>query len=192
MKMIEGAEISSLEKEIFSLMNAVYEHSKGEYPALEWVKDKPIPGDTEWEKRFEEIYRPFLRYRLKEDVDILLTIGEGEIAGIIGIKHTGTGSFKGYKRLFSYAGIDMPKNAAFLEMLAVHPKYRGKGYGKALLERALGIVEERGMRAYGVSFPRLQPALSIYESIGANITAEVHGYSWSDGEEPADYVIIQF
>ena len=192
MRRIEGPHIVELEERVFNLMKDVYAHSGGEYPALEWVENKPIPGERGWESEFESIYRLFLRYRLEEDVDILLAEGDEELKGIIGIKHTHTGSFEGYRRLFSYAGMELPDNAAFIEMLAVSPKHRRKGLGKMLLKEALRITREMGKRTYGVSFRGLQPALSIYESVGARIIAEVKGYSWDKGDEPADYVLIDF
>lgn len=192
MRKIEGPEIVELEERVFDLMKDVYAHSGGEYPALEWAKNRPVPGEDGWESDFESIYRPFLRYRLEEDVDMLLAEENAELKGMIGIKYTHTGSFEGYRRLFSYSGVEMPDNAAFLEMLAVSPKYRGNGLGKRLLNEALRITGEMGKRTYGVSFPGLQPALSIYESLGARIIVEVKDYSWDEEDEPADYVIIEF
>ncbi len=192
MRRIEGQNIVGLEERVFDLMKDVYAQSGGEYPALEWLEDKPIPGERGWESEFESIYRPFLRYRLEEDVDILLAEGNEELKGIIGIKHTHTGSFDGYGRLFSYAGMELPDNAAFLEMLAVSPRHRGEGLGKMLLKEALRITGEMGKKAYGVSFPGLQPALSIYESLGGKVIAEVKGYSWDEEDKPADYLMIEF
>ncbi len=195
MKRIEGKSVENMEDGILNLMREIYEESGGAYPALEWTKKKPVPGEDGWVAAFEGIYRPFLRYRLKEDVDMLLAETDADdenLAGVIGLKYTRKGSFPGYERLFQHAGLEMPENAAFLEMLAVHPAVRRKGIGRKLLSEAIHILNGMGKTAYGVSFPWLKPALGLYSSAGARIAGEVHGYSWSEDEEPSDYLIIVF
>lgn len=60
------------------------------------------------------------------------------------------------------------KHGIYLEDLFVRPKFRGRGYGKALLQRLASICEQRG---YG----RFQwwvldwntPAIEFYRSLGA-------------------------
>ena len=65
------------------------------------------------------------------------------------------------------------KHGIYLEDLYVKPEYRGRGYGKALLQHLAGICNERG---YG----RFQwwvldwnsPAIEFYRSLGAEAMSE--------------------
>ena len=65
------------------------------------------------------------------------------------------------------------KHGIYLEDLYVKPEYRGRGYGKALLQHLAGICNERG---YG----RFQwwvldwnsPAIEFYHSLGAEAMSE--------------------
>lgn len=65
------------------------------------------------------------------------------------------------------------KHGIYLEDLYIRPEFRGRGYGKALLEHLAGICNERG---YG----RFQwwvldwnsPAIEFYRSLGAEAMSE--------------------
>ncbi|MGB0427437.1 MAG: GNAT family N-acetyltransferase [Flavobacteriales bacterium] len=60
-----------------------------------------------------------------------------------------------------------------LEDLIVHQDYRGKGYGKRLLDRVLKLAKDQGLKR--VDWQVLDwntPAVEFYESVGANIEKE--------------------
>jgi GNAT superfamily N-acetyltransferase len=73
------------------------------------------------------------------------------------------------------------KHGIYLEDLYVKPEYRGRGYGKALLQHLASICNERG---YG----RFQwwvldwnsPAIEFYRSLGAEAMSEWTVYRVSD------------
>jgi GNAT superfamily N-acetyltransferase len=73
------------------------------------------------------------------------------------------------------------KHGIYLEDLYVEPEYRGRGYGKALLQHLASICNERG---YG----RFQwwvldwnsPAIEFYRSLGAEAMSEWTVYRVSD------------
>jgi GNAT superfamily N-acetyltransferase len=73
------------------------------------------------------------------------------------------------------------KHGIYLEDLYVKPEYRGRGYGKALLQHLASICNERG---YG----RFQwwvldwnsPAIEFYSSLGAEAMSEWTVYRVSD------------
>ena len=73
------------------------------------------------------------------------------------------------------------KHGIYLEDLFVKPEYRGRGYGKALLQHLASICNERG---YG----RFQwwvldwnsPAIEFYRSLGAEAMSEWTVYRVSD------------
>jgi GNAT superfamily N-acetyltransferase len=73
------------------------------------------------------------------------------------------------------------KHGIYLEDLYVRPEYRGRGYGKALLQHLASICNERG---YG----RFQwwvldwnsPAIEFYRSLGAEAMSEWTVYRVSD------------
>ena len=67
--------------------------------------------------------------------------------------------------------------------IAVHPEYRGRGLGRLLLGRALGVLE-----ADGASTVKLEvragnePALALYREFGFEHRRTVHRY-YADGED---------
>lgn len=180
-------------EEIYSLMKDVYVATDGKYPALEWLHEKPLPGREGWEERFREIYWPFLRWRLENEIDTVITAEDDRIIGIIGINHVSSPEiFEEYRRLFSRAGVELEKNSAFLEILAVHPSEWRKGIGKLLLKSGMELLKEEGRKGYGISFPDLYPALLLYDSIGAKILGKVGDFKWNEGDRGADYLLIEF
>jgi len=192
MNRYRSGEILPRFEEIYGLMRDVYIATKGEYPALEWVHDKPYPHEGGWEERFREIYALFLRWRLEREIDEIITLEDPEIIGIVGINHPDGEVLDGYKRIFHAIGRELDDDAVFLEILAVHPSQWGKGFGKRLLESALLTVRKNGKKAYSITFPHLQPVLSLYESIGVEVQGKVEGFPWNEGDRAADYLIIRF
>ena len=192
MNRYDSGEILPRFEEIYCLMRDVYMATNGGYPALEWAHDKPYPDEEGWEERFREIYAPFLRWRLENEIDELITLEDPEIIGVIGINHPDGEVLDDYKRIFHAIGRELDDDAVFLEILALHPSHWGKGYGRRLLESALRTVKDSGKKACGITFPDLQPALSLYESMGAEVLGKLENFSWDEGDRPADYLIIRF
>jgi GNAT superfamily N-acetyltransferase len=51
--------------------------------------------------------------------------------------------------------------------MAVDPKFRGEGYGRALMEHAIKEARSAGATAlYLLTNTRLEPAISLYEQFG--------------------------
>ncbi len=186
-------ELLSRFEEIYSLLKDVYAATEGRYPALEWVHDKPWPGEEGWEERFREIYAPFLRWRLENELDEIITMEDDAIKALIGINYVRDPEiFQEYRRLFQAVGEELSPNSAFLEILAVHPAEWRKGLGRLLLKRAMEEIRMRGKKGYGITFPDLYPALSLYDSMGAKVLGKVEGFMWNEGDKPADYLLIRF
>ncbi len=178
--------------EIISLMRDVYEKTGGGYPALEWSPKKPEMGRTGWKDDFNGIYGPFLEKRLKNDIDVMLFLRDEDILlGIIGMSR-GTNVFEEYAHIFEAAHAEMGREPAFIEMLAVRPEHWGHGYGGLLLGRALGILHSEGFEVFAVSFPNLEAAIRLYLSMGARILGKAEAIPWSEGDPPADYVLLKF
>ena len=56
---------------------------------------------------------------------------------------------------------------AAVRLLAVHPKYRGLGIGRALMEEVLRRCRERGIRTVGLhTNPGMDIAVGLYERMG--------------------------
>jgi GNAT superfamily N-acetyltransferase len=69
--------------------------------------------------------------------------------------------FQNYSTFLAQPGI-------YLEDLYVKPEYRGRGYGKALLERLAAIARERNCgRVEWAVLDWNEPAIAFYESLGA-------------------------
>ena len=55
-----------------------------------------------------------------------------------------------------------------MEDVYIHPEYRGKGYGKAILKKLAAIAVERGCgRMEWVCLDWNQPSIDFYLSLGA-------------------------
>ncbi len=187
-------ELLSRFDEIYALLMDVYEATGGRYPALEWVYSKPLPGEKGWKDRFGEIYRPFLRWRLENELDEIFTVEDEGIIGIIGLNYDISEKeiFEEYHRLFARMSIELEENAAFLEILAVHPSKWREGIGRVLLKTAMEHLERMGKKGYGITFPNLYPAISLYDSVGASILGTVRDFVWNEGDKPADYLLVRF
>src|ERR1700744_6310861 len=72
--------------------------------------------------------------------------------------------------------------ALYLEDLFVRPQFRGRGYGKALLEHlARTAVKGEAVRMEWSVLPWNTPSIEFYESLGAERMTEWHIYQLSDG-----------
>lgn len=195
-KRYDGGSRELMEKfeEIYSLLMDVYAATGGKYPALEWLYEKPIPGEIGWKEGFRRAYRPFLKWRLENELDEVFAVEDGRIIGIIGINYDIKEKevFEEYERLFREVGIKLDENSAFLEVLAVHPSRWKKGIGRILLLTAMERLRSLNKKGYGITFPDLYPAISLYDSVGGTVLGKVTKFAWSAGDKPADYLLISF
>ena len=80
------------------------------------------------------------------------------------------GNFAGQALFFNNFSTFLGKPGIYLEDLVVEPKYRGKGIGKALLQKIIDLAKERN---YGrVEWSVLdwnEPAIKFYKNIGAEM-----------------------
>ena len=80
------------------------------------------------------------------------------------------GNFAGQALFFNNFSTFLGKPGIYLEDLVVRPKYRGKGIGKALLQKIIDLAKERN---YGrVEWSVLdwnEPAIKFYKNIGAEM-----------------------
>ena len=80
------------------------------------------------------------------------------------------GNFAGQALFFNNFSTFLGKPGIYLEDLVVRPKYRGKGIGKALLQKIIDLAKERN---YGrVEWSVLdwnEPAIKFYQNIGAEM-----------------------
>ncbi|KAA0133057.1 N-acyltransferase YncA [Gimesia chilikensis] len=61
----------------------------------------------------------------------------------------------------------------FLHKIMVHPDYRGKGIGSALMQQALQDAQDVVLLTVN---PENTPAVKLYESFGFNVRTRVEGY----------------
>lgn len=74
----------------------------------------------------------------------------------------------GFALFFHNFSTFLGRSGVYLEDLFVKPEYRGKGYGKALLQRLAQIAVERGCgRLEWWCLDWNQPSIDFYKSLGA-------------------------
>ncbi|MFA4640476.1 GNAT family N-acetyltransferase [Pyrococcus kukulkanii] len=147
----------SLKDELVKFVFGIYRSTKGKYPALEWVEEKPSIDDF---KGFKKIYEPFLEFRLTREFDELYVAQDNEIVGTVALVY------------------NLPKEGVWwvpqeiigprtglIEFFMVDERYRGKGLGSKLLEFAIKRLESLGKDAYVVTFPNLD-AYNYYKRKG--------------------------
>ena len=61
----------------------------------------------------------------------------------------------------------------FLHKIMVHPDYRGKGIGSALMQQALEVAQDVVLLTVN---PENIPAVKLYESFGFKVRTRVEGY----------------
>jgi len=144
-----------VEDELLEFVFRVYRGTGGAYPALEWVEEKPSPGDFEG---FERVYRPFLRFRLGEEFDELYVLrdDEGRIAGTVALVYNLRG-----KKVWWVPEEIIDSKSGLVEFFMVDPEHRGKGYRSKLLNFALKRLGEMEKVPYVITFPELE-AYSYY------------------------------
>ncbi|MBO8173713.1 MAG: GNAT family N-acetyltransferase [Thermococcus sp.] len=149
MEIIKVENPLSLKDELLSFVFRVYQGTNGDYPALEWVENKPSPEDFEG---FKRVYESFLEFRLGKEFDELYILKEnGKIIGVIALVYT----FDGKDMWWVPEEIKNEK-IGLIEFFMVDPSYRGKGYGSKLLEFAVKRLKELGKEPYLITFKHLE------------------------------------
>lgn len=140
-----------------------------------------IKGLAEYEKVSDEVVatEEILDEWLfdKEKAEVIFAIAEGEEVGFALFFHN-------FSTFLGRAGI-------YLEDLFVKPKYRGNGYGKAILKRLAQIAVERGCgRLEWSCLDWNQPSIDFYLSLGATPMSGWTGYRLT-GKTLADAAGVQ-
>ena len=140
-----------------------------------------IKGLAEYEKMSDEVVatEEILDEWLfdKEKAEVIFAIAEGEEVGFALFFHN-------FSTFLGRAGI-------YLEDLFVKPKYRGNGYGKAILKRLAQIAVERGCgRLERSCLDWNQPSIDFYLSLGATPMSGWTGYRLT-GKTLADAAGVQ-
>ena len=140
-----------------------------------------IKGLAEYEKMSDEVVatEEILDEWLfdKEKAEVIFAIAEGEDGGFALFFHN-------FSTFLGRAGI-------YLEDLFVKPKYRGNGYGKAILKRLAQIAVERGCgRLEWSCLDWNQPSIDFYLSLGATPMSGWTGYRLT-GKTLADAAGVQ-
>ena len=140
-----------------------------------------IKGLAEYEKMSDEVVatEEILDEWLfdKEKAEVIFAIAEGEEVGFALFFHN-------FSTFLGRAGI-------YLEDLFVKPKYRGNGYGKAILKRLAQIAVERGCgRLEWSCLDWNQPSIDFYLSLGATPMIGWTGYRLT-GKTLADAAGVQ-
>lgn len=88
------------------------------------------------------------------------------------------------ERVAGYVGLWLIKEEAHITNIAVHPKYRRRGFARRLLEFVEQISLERGATLLTLEVRRSnQPAINMYRKKGFQITGVRKGYYFEDRED---------
>lgn len=90
-----------------------------------------------------------LRRAVSHDLPSILTLLEGSSLPIQGVDTRALPDFivaERGGRLVGVVGLEIYRESALLRSAAVDPDWRGTGVGRALIERALDVSRERGIR----------------------------------------------
>ena len=105
---------------------------------------------------------------VSEDDIMKVVFGKDKFVEILIAEYEG--NFAGQALFFNNFSTFLGKPGIYLEDLVVRPKYRGKGIGKALLQKIIDFAKERN---YGrVEWSVLdwnEPAIKFYQNIGAEM-----------------------
>ena len=86
------------------------------------------------------------------------------------LTHYSQGCLAGF---VAYYCNDPGKESAFLTMLCVASKYKGKGIGKKLLNASIADIKSKGFRWYALEVKETNiPAMTLYKNSGFNITGK--------------------
>ncbi len=173
---ISSPESLHVKNQLIKLMFRVYLSTKGNYPKLEWLRNnqKPRIDQPDAFKKFRFYYEPFLKWRLKKEIDELFIIRDEEskeIIGVIGINYNLKEKYVPWIPK-EYMNRD---DIGFIELLAVDPKHQGKGIGSKLFDIAINRLKELGKKPLLTTFPDLK-ALQFYKNKGGVIIRKMNKY----------------
>ena len=80
-------------------------------------------------------------------------------------------------KIAGFSKIDLEKDCGKLDYLIVLEEYRGKGYGKALMDRAMARFREKGIRKIELKVVAGNNAIHLYEKYGFKINAHILRYT---------------
>ena len=72
-----------------------------------------------------------------------------------------------------FCKVDLAGESGKLDYLAVLPACRGRGYGKALMDWAMGVLKENGVRRVEVKVVDGNDAIHLYERYGFQMNAHI-------------------
>ena len=72
-----------------------------------------------------------------------------------------------------FCKVDLAGESGKLDYLVVLPACRGRGYGKALMDWAMGVWEENGVRRVEVKVVDGNDAIRLYERYGFQMNAHI-------------------
>lgn len=75
-------------------------------------------------------------------------------------------------------GCEIAGDTGFVLQLAVHPKYRRKGFGTALLRGLCRCFAEAGLKQVALGVTASNPACDMYAKMGFRTVREVDAYFW--------------
>jgi ribosomal protein S18 acetylase RimI-like enzyme len=88
----------------------------------------------------------------------------------------------------SYLNAHVPDDVYYLHALSAFPQHRGKGIGKALLQRAIGRARAAGYRELQLDVLAGNPAVQFYQAMGLQVLAEIRSPELSrDHGFPSEY-----
>lgn len=89
------------------------------------------------------------------------------------------------KKIVAYAGAWISFEEAQVTNVAVHPDYRGNGFGEKLFSALIDEVKLRGVTAITLEVrPSNEPAIKLYEKFGLRSVGRRKGY-YLDNDEDA-------
>ena len=87
-------------------------------------------------------------------------------------------------KLVAYAGAWISFEEAQVMNVAVHPEYRGKGFGTKLFSQLIDEVKSRGATAITLEVrPSNEAAIKLYEKFGLKSVGRRKGYYIDNGED---------
>jgi ribosomal protein S18 acetylase RimI-like enzyme len=118
---------------------------------LQYKTSIPEPA---WKDYLEDIMDVRSRYKL---ADIIVAEMKGRLVGTVTLYLKNPNSF----------GEGWPKDWAGIRLLGVHPEYRGRGVGRALMEECVRRCREKGISTIGLHTSELMEiARKMYEKMG--------------------------